>query len=83
MRKKSSARKKKNFGCPRCHVGHNLSLARTKEELDTVFHGSITTERLKDQTRYRLLVVEQRITLTDLPPSLNECEKNLNILKRI
>ena len=40
-----------------------ISLARTKEELDTVFHVPKATERLKDQTRYRLLVVEQKITL--------------------
>ena len=41
----------------------DISLARTEEELDTIFHSPQTTERLKDQTRYRLLVVEQKITL--------------------
>ena len=41
----------------------DISLARTEEELDTIFHSPQTTERLKDQTRYRLLVVEKKITL--------------------
>ena len=40
-----------------------ISLARAKEEFDTVFHVPKATERLKDQTRYRLVVVEQKITL--------------------
>ena len=40
-----------------------ISLARTKEELDTVLHVTKATELLKDQTKYRLLVVEQKITL--------------------
>ena len=41
----------------------DISLARTEEELDTIFHSPQTPERLKDQTRYRLLVVEKKITL--------------------
>ena len=60
MRKKSSARKKTLAALD---AMWDISLARTKEELDTVFHSLNTTERLKDQTRYRLFVVEQKITL--------------------
>ena len=41
-----------------------LSLARTKEDLDTIFNGPKASKRLKDQTVYRLLFVEQKITLS-------------------
>ena len=40
----------------------DISLSRTREELDTVFHGP-KADRLKDQARYNLLVVKQKITL--------------------
>ena len=39
-------------------------MARTKEELDTMFHRLKASKRLKDQTVYRLLFVEQKITLS-------------------
>ena len=43
----------------------DISLARTEEEPDTIFHGPKATERLKDQTRTGIgwLVVEKKIKL--------------------
>ena len=60
MRKKSSRHGKK---LAVLDATWDISLARTEEELDTIFHSPKATERLKDQTRYRLLVVEKKITL--------------------
>ena len=40
-------------------MGHFFS----KDQGRAIFHGPQTTERLKGQTKYRLLVVEQKITL--------------------
>ena len=39
-------------------------LATTIEQLDKNFNGPKTTEKLKDQMRYRSLIREEKITLS-------------------
>ncbi|KAK3797429.1 hypothetical protein RRG08_010706 [Elysia crispata] len=41
----------------------DIPLATTKEELDSIFNGPKATERMKDQIRYRSVVLHEKITM--------------------